>query len=186
MLDMTNISINYDNKWKYNADRANLHTFVENCRQAMMTGEPGFSFNFDEKENETLRNAPLGGNTHVLTKTGYVPIKEIVNKEVSVWTGKQWAPTTFKLTKEYADTVRVEVSGGRQIIAEPSHEFFLTNGSKVAAGNLQSQDELLVSMPNPKPFSQNPKGYTLGYIYGDGSFHKKYPRAEIYFHLYRM
>ena len=56
-LDMTNISINYDNKWKYNADRANLHTFVENCRQAMMTGEPGFSFNFDEKENETLRNA---------------------------------------------------------------------------------------------------------------------------------
>ncbi len=57
MLDMTNISINYDNKWKYNADRANLHTFVENCRQAMMTGEPGFSFNFDEKENETLRNA---------------------------------------------------------------------------------------------------------------------------------
>lgn len=57
MLDMTNISINYDNKWKYNAHRETLHTFVENCRQAMMTGEPGFSFNFDEKENETLRNA---------------------------------------------------------------------------------------------------------------------------------
>jgi ribonucleoside-diphosphate reductase alpha chain len=56
-LDMTNISVNYDDKWLYNADRANLHTFVENCRQAMMTGEPGFSFNFGEKQNETLRNA---------------------------------------------------------------------------------------------------------------------------------
>ena len=56
-LDMTNISINYDNKWKYNANRESLHTFVENCRQAMMTGEPGFSFNFDDRENETLRNA---------------------------------------------------------------------------------------------------------------------------------
>ena len=56
-LDMTNISINYDNKWLYNANRSKLHTFVENCRQAMMTGEPGFSFNFNEKENETLRNA---------------------------------------------------------------------------------------------------------------------------------
>jgi ribonucleoside-diphosphate reductase alpha chain len=56
-LDMTNISINYDDKWLYNADRANLHTFVENCRQAMMTGEPGFSFNFGDKQNETLRNA---------------------------------------------------------------------------------------------------------------------------------
>jgi len=56
-LDMTNISVNYDDKWLYNADRANLNTFVENCRQAMMTGEPGFSFNFGDKQNETLRNA---------------------------------------------------------------------------------------------------------------------------------
>lgn len=56
-LDMTNISVNYDDKWLYNADRANLHTFVENCRQAMQTGEPGFSFNFGDKQNETLRNA---------------------------------------------------------------------------------------------------------------------------------
>jgi len=57
MLDMTNISVNYDDKWLYNADRANLPTFVENCRQAMKTGEPGFSFNFGNKQNETLRNA---------------------------------------------------------------------------------------------------------------------------------
>jgi len=56
-LDMTNISVNYDDKWLYNADRAKLNTFVENCRQAMMTGEPGFSFNFGDKQNETLRNA---------------------------------------------------------------------------------------------------------------------------------
>ena len=56
-LDMTNISVNYDDKWLYNADRARLHTFVENCRQAMKTGEPGFSFNFGDKQNETLRNA---------------------------------------------------------------------------------------------------------------------------------
>ena len=56
-LDMTNISVNYDDKWLYNADRASLHTFVENFRQSMMTGEPGFSFNFGDKQNETLRNA---------------------------------------------------------------------------------------------------------------------------------
>lgn len=56
-LDMTNISVNYDDKWLYNSDRSSLHTFVENVRQAMMTGEPGFSFNFGEKQNETLRNA---------------------------------------------------------------------------------------------------------------------------------
>lgn len=56
-LDMTNISVNYDDKWLYNVHRSTLPTYVENCRQAMMTGEPGFSFNFGKKQNETLRNA---------------------------------------------------------------------------------------------------------------------------------
>lgn len=63
-LDMTNISVNYDdaafldrgskgdlNHLQYNP------IFLENCKQAMMTGEPGFSFNFGDKQNETLRNA---------------------------------------------------------------------------------------------------------------------------------
>lgn len=53
-LDMTNISVNYDDAWGFDP---NNDVFLENCRQAMMTGEPGFSFNFGEKENETLRNA---------------------------------------------------------------------------------------------------------------------------------
>lgn len=80
-LDMTNISLNYDNKFLeelYDSPSGTLEdlyaevgsnglskqeikrlpiTFVENCRQALKTGEPGFSFNFFEKENETLRNA---------------------------------------------------------------------------------------------------------------------------------
>jgi ribonucleoside-diphosphate reductase alpha chain len=53
-LDMTNISINYDDAWGCEAGDP---IFLENCKQAMMTGEPGFSFNFGDKENETLRNA---------------------------------------------------------------------------------------------------------------------------------
>lgn len=64
-LDMTNISINYDNSNLIHRsgtgqllefDYTNK-VFQENCKQAMMTGEPGFSFNFGAKENETLRNA---------------------------------------------------------------------------------------------------------------------------------
>ena len=71
-LDMTNISVNYDdtalfikqnpepsNTWE--TDRwAGLEfnpVFLQNVRQAMETGEPGFSFNFGDKQNETLRNA---------------------------------------------------------------------------------------------------------------------------------
>lgn len=80
-LDMTNISLNYDNKFLeeiygisfdklleiYNLEgKIGISklpivkvpvTFVENCRQALKTAEPGFSFNFFEKVLETLRNA---------------------------------------------------------------------------------------------------------------------------------
>jgi ribonucleoside-diphosphate reductase alpha chain len=57
-MDQTNISLNYDNKFLDHISQGHLpQTFVDNCRQAMETGEPGFSFNFGDKEDETLRNA---------------------------------------------------------------------------------------------------------------------------------
>jgi ribonucleoside-diphosphate reductase alpha chain len=56
-LDMTNISVNYSDEWLNLSNREGDSIFLENCRQAMMTGEPGFSFNFGDKANETLRNA---------------------------------------------------------------------------------------------------------------------------------
>jgi ribonucleoside-diphosphate reductase alpha chain len=76
-LDMTNVSLNYDNHFletlydmpireieKAIRDSEDSlpfkfipNVFVENVRQSLKTGEPAFSFNFFEKENETLRNA---------------------------------------------------------------------------------------------------------------------------------
>lgn len=58
-LDMTNISINYDTKWLMNYwETGDVgEVFKQNVKQALSTAEPGFSFNFFDKENETLRNA---------------------------------------------------------------------------------------------------------------------------------
>ncbi len=56
-LDMTNISLNYGDKWLSLEDRFKDETFQKNCLQACRTGEPGFSFNFGKQSNETLRNA---------------------------------------------------------------------------------------------------------------------------------
>lgn len=55
-LDMTNISVNYDTA-SLTDGLENNRVFLQNVRQALETGEPGFSFNFGDKENETLRNA---------------------------------------------------------------------------------------------------------------------------------
>lgn len=56
-LDMTNISLNYDDDWLNSPDRHEMPTFLANVEQALRTGEPGFSFNFGDQANETLRNA---------------------------------------------------------------------------------------------------------------------------------
>lgn len=62
-LDMTNISVNYGEECLGYEPGSSVKTFglnsvfLDNCRQAMETGEPGFSFNFGSKQNETLRNA---------------------------------------------------------------------------------------------------------------------------------
>jgi ribonucleoside-diphosphate reductase alpha chain len=58
-LDMTNISVNYNTDWllKYWETGDVGKVFKKNVRQALRTAEPGFSFNFFEDENDTLRNA---------------------------------------------------------------------------------------------------------------------------------
>ncbi len=58
-LDHTNISVNYDTEWVLNYwNTGELGpVFQKNVEQALRTAEPGFSFNFFDKENETARNA---------------------------------------------------------------------------------------------------------------------------------
>jgi ribonucleoside-diphosphate reductase alpha chain len=58
-LDMTNVSVNYDTEWLLNYYKTGKpgNVFIENVRQALRSAEPGFSFNFFDKERETLRNA---------------------------------------------------------------------------------------------------------------------------------
>lgn len=58
-LDMTNISVNYDTEWLLNYWKTGDvgEVFLKNVEQALRSAEPGFSFNFMDNEDETLRNA---------------------------------------------------------------------------------------------------------------------------------
>lgn len=59
-LDMTNISVNYDDNFIKHLEYGHASakdTFFTNVKQMLKTAEPGMSFNFGENSNETLRNA---------------------------------------------------------------------------------------------------------------------------------
>ena len=177
-MDMTNISVLLDDEFfaayhdtghqKHELARMVMRDVVE---QMFKTGEPGFSVNLGEQVNDTLRNAPVSADTRVLTASGYARVGDIVDQEVAVWTGKQWARTTFKKTGEMVPTVRVAMSGGRFLTCDPTHEFILDDGRRVAAQDLDEGDSLMVSLPKDNDFRcWNAEAYTLGFLYGDGHF----------------
>lgn len=200
-LDFTNISLNYDNKflseisssigksygvaldptvWASAVEKASLpSTFVENTRMALYNGEPGFSFNFFGNEKETGRNAPVHPDTWIYTSTGYKQVKDVVGVPIHVWTGKQYAATTFSKTRENDDVVRVVMTGRRAIVSSKDHEFLLANGARVQAQDLVPGMELMQSPPASFGGVAEPNAYLLAFCYGDGYFNNKKSSAEI-------
>lgn len=167
--------------------------YHEATKMMVETAEPGFSIDRGPNHEENLRNAPVVGSTRVLTDRGYEQVRDIVNVPRHVWTGKQFAPDViFKRTGIDKRTVKVSMTGGREISCEPWHEFLVERYSgaggrrkmisidRAPANELKSGDVLHVSMPEVRVDAFDPDAYTLGYVYGDGSFGNG-NRAEVTF-----
>jgi ribonucleotide reductase alpha subunit len=201
-LDGTNISVQLDDAFfaAYNDEKNPLHAHAQSVYWAVIermlkTGEPGFSVDGGKNNKETLRNAPVSADTWIMTDLGYRQVGEMVDFPCVVWTGKQWAPTTFTRTAQSVPTMRVMMTGGRSIVADPSHEFLVERYTgkgkhrrlnvidRVPARELRPGDQLHVSNPLPSvDRALDADSYILGYTYGDGSFCKRYDnRAEITF-----
>jgi ribonucleotide reductase alpha subunit len=146
----------------------------------LKTGEPGFSVDTGKNSKEVTRNAPICGDTYVLTSNGYQKVKDIVNHPNYIWTGIQWAPNViFKKTNDAASIIKVNMTGGRYIRCDKEHPFFVVKGSldkhkyleETPARLLRKGDSLYVSLPALSPlFRFSIDEYYLGYMYGDGSF----------------
>ena len=199
-LDSTNISVCLDDEFfeALNNDNHALHSTAHSVywdciKQMLSTGEPGFSVDTGKNSGETLRNAPICSNTMVLTNKGYKKVSEIVGISSVVWTGRQWAKNVvFSKTANNTNVVLVSMSGGREIRCDPRHPFFvekykgkgirrkLVSVDRVLAESLKKGDILHVSLPKTsKEVKLDIEAYTLGYVYGDGSFGNN--RAEATF-----
>jgi ribonucleotide reductase alpha subunit len=189
-LDMTNISVILDDEFfeAFEDLENSQHEWAQRVywtavESMLKTGEPGFSIDIKENAGENLRNAPVTASTRVLTDSGYEEVGNLVDTPATVWTGKQWARNVvFTKTVENADIVKVSMTGGRVIRCEPSHEFLVERYSgkgvrrklisidKVKAGDLFKGDILHVSMPDVPVRERLSSAYSLGWLFGDGSF----------------
>lgn len=187
-MDMTNISVLLDDEffvafedWTHPQHPWAKEVYWRTVRRMLKTAEPGFAVDIGENAGETLANAPVAGETMVLTPEGYRKASQLVGSPSAVWTGKQWAyGVLFTKTGENKPIVKVEMTGGRFIRCEPWHEFVvedwkgagkgrhLAQTRKVAAIDLRPGDQLHVSMPESPPFGAIDKeAYTLGFVYAD-------------------
>lgn len=198
-MDMTNISVIFDKEFftAFKRQSHSQHSLANNVywaavRQMLSTSEPGLSINYDNPR-ESLRNAPVVGETRVLTNGGYKSIKELVDRPVTVWTGKQWADNvTFKLTNPEAELVTVSLTNGRSITCDPLHPFivlrYIGSGAKkkeevhrVNAIDLNEDDKIVSDLPQlDSTVSGNGRDYGMGFVYGDGSI--RLGRGEISVH----
>lgn len=200
-MDMTNISVLLNDGFfeAYNDEKHEQFTLAQSVywstiRHMLETGEPGFSIDTGRNSRETLRNAPLCGDTYVLTWNGYQKIRDILDKPVSVYTGTRFAHNViFSQTSPKATIVKVKMTGGREIRCEEMHPFIVEHWSgagerrrkigitRVCARDLKTGDILdkgLLATPSNKNIDKD--AYALGYAYGDGSFTDS-GKAEITF-----
>lgn len=159
---------------------------------------------------ETICERCLAGDTRVVVRgEGLVPIRELVGREVEVWSGQAWRRTTAKLMREGAETVEVRASWGQRLRATPDHKF-LTDEGMVEACELEADSVLMVQFPEEAAFPEAASipnlpahlgscysrsaaedrfprewsrevGLLLGYVLGDGNvyYHPRYPAVSI-------
>lgn len=172
-LDMTNVSLNYDDAWLFMKNRDKDATFLQNVKQALRTGEPGFSFNFGSKENETLRNACVTFNTPLLTDTGYHPIGTLVGAEVNMWNGHEFSVVT-PFSTGINEVVRVHLTDGSHIDCTPYHKFITQGGAKRTADTLTpgtALEKWKMPVVSSSAFDMvgRSEAYSQGFYSGDGN-----------------
>lgn len=143
-MELTNISSIYDTEFFVAMEDENhpnhVHaklTWMDNCRQAFMTAEPGMSFNF-RKDPESLRNACLPGFAPVQTGAFTVSmLKDIqVGDDVYVDGGHNKANLT-KVLKKFNNGIKPVYS----YVLDNGYNLFCTDDHKVVI-NTTTNDKL--------------------------------------------
>ena len=181
-MELTNISVIYDTDFFVAMENKNheLHkhaqkVWSDNCRQAFSTAEPGMSMNF-LKDNESLRNACVTGDTKILTRSGYINIDSVINEELEIWNGFEWSKVTPKITGESQQILKIKFSDGRELKCTPYHKFHIAKSyggevEIVEAKDLKLRDKLIkYEFPIIKEGKEyNPdEMYTQGFYSADG------------------
>ena len=145
-MELTNISVIYDTEFfiaiedpKHPKHKQAKEIWIENCRQAFSTAEPGMAMNF-RKDLESLRNACVTGDTEILTDDGYKEIESLVGQKVKIWNGFEWSEVEPKVTGLNQEILTVSFSDGRVLNCTPYHKFHISTDYKGGTQIVEAKD----------------------------------------------
>lgn len=120
-------------------------------------------------ENIISTNPCVPGETPILTREGWKPIKSLVDKATYVWNGETWSEVIPRITGYNQKLVTVRLNDGRSLTCTPAHEFILSDGTRIPAIELKENDKLIKNRwPIVTSGMDNKYAYRQGFFSGDG------------------
>jgi len=216
VLESANISIHItdefmnavknDEKWEFvyeneyekiekKTSAKQLFSFI--AQHAWKSGDPGVQFidivrkysNSDYLGHPVISTnaCSFTEDTLVTTKEGIFPIKNLAEKEFTIFDGENWVKNSgFKVTGHDQDIYRVTLQNGVYFDVTKQHRFFTEKGEEKRTYELNVGDRLEYDLENAiYEGNHHEKGaYLKGFLLGDGNIHdegcSKGPRPQLW------
>jgi ribonucleoside-diphosphate reductase alpha chain len=199
--DFEKLYISYENKKLYNKQISIIKLWKHILEVQQESGTPYIMFKdaVNRKNNQnnlgTIKSSNLcvKGDTLVLTKEGYYPIKDLANKNVEIWNGNEFSLSPVRKTGENQQLLKIITDDGCILECTKYHKFHIVSGSRNTkyiikdANELKNGDRLIkcnfpVLKGNIDYDFESP--YTHGIYCGDGSNYKLKNSIQPFIDLY--
>ena len=119
-------------------------------------------------------NPCVTGDTPILTRQGYFPIRETVGKSIEIWNGQRWSRVE-PFSTGVNPLVRIELSDGTELTCTPYHKFVVQDGYKTPSRRVEARNLILgqklakFDMPIVEGGREyEVDAYSQGFYQGDG------------------
>lgn len=187
-----NITEEYDNMVannnikKYKIDARELEQEISKLQQE--SGYP-YVINIDTVNDANPVNGEIlgsnlcvHGDTKILTKQGYLAIRDLAGSKAEVWNGKEWSEVDVVQTNSNQELLNIKTDGGYEVKTTPYHKFYVVEKTKtgkmprklrykeVRAGELEVGDALIkFDLPVINGDKELEFAYDNGFYSGDGA-----------------